>query len=282
MTDLKGNRRRRTPKRFSNGDNVDGRRAEGLAPRHVVNLRPLRNQAGRPTQQDIDRRKRHVIEVAMNLFLTRGYLGVSLVQIAKNAGVATRTVYQHFGNKETLFRTVISARELSPMNERPDLRNVETLFELLMRLAHYVSDVALNGRSVSLMRLIIAEAQRFPEITKKVADAGLNSLLNTLSQVFDQLEKASAIPGDDHALTARLFIDLILGFGPLRRYANWEANFPAEEELESKVSLFVLGRFGPEVAKMAKKRKRYILRSDSGQRCHDETALDELARGGPT
>ena len=218
-------------------------------------LLPLRNNAGRPTQKEIERRKDHVLEVAADLFVTHGYMGVSLVEISKRAGVATRTVYQHFGDKETLFKTVVSARELSPMNERPSIEKGDTLFGLLMRLSHYVCDVAFRDRSVDLMRLIIAETQRFPDTAKKITNAALNALLHNLSGVFQQLEEVGAIKQDDHALTSRLFLDLILGFAPLRYYTNWEAHSPTDTELAAKVDLFVMGRFGPDAAKTSKTRR---------------------------
>jgi len=215
----------------------------------------MRNNAGRPTLKEIERRKHHVLEVAADLFVRHGYMGVSLVEIAKRAGVATRTVYQHFGDKESLFKTVMSGRELSPIKERPVLEKGDTLYALLMRLSHYVCDAAFRDRSVDLMRLIIAETQRFPETAKKVTDAALHALLHNLSNVFQQLEDAGAIKRNDHALTSRLFLDLILGFAPLRHYTNWEAHLPTDAELGTKVDLFILGRFGPEVAKTAKTRR---------------------------
>jgi len=56
-------------------------------------------QAGRPTLVELERRKRKVLEVATKLFVRDGYSATSLVDIAKGAGVATRTVYQHFGGQ---------------------------------------------------------------------------------------------------------------------------------------------------------------------------------------
>ncbi len=41
------------------------------------------------------------------LFLTAGYDGVNLDQVALRAEVARQTVYNNFGSKETLFRSVV-------------------------------------------------------------------------------------------------------------------------------------------------------------------------------
>jgi len=44
---------------------------------------------------------------------------VTLADIAKQAGVATRTLYQHFGDKEAIFREVVYARDAAGI-ARPD------------------------------------------------------------------------------------------------------------------------------------------------------------------
>ena len=76
------------------------------------------NQAGRPTAVELERRKGRVMEVATALFVANGYAATSLVDIARGAGVATRTLYRHFGDKEALFREVIFARDAqyAPVN----------------------------------------------------------------------------------------------------------------------------------------------------------------------
>lgn len=44
-----------------------------------------------------------ILEAAERMFLQQGYEGVSMDQIAAEAGVSKLTVYSHFGDKDTLF-----------------------------------------------------------------------------------------------------------------------------------------------------------------------------------
>ena len=46
-------------------------------------------------------------EAAMTEFLDKGFLGASLRQIVKNAGVTTGAFYGHFPNKEALFAAIV-------------------------------------------------------------------------------------------------------------------------------------------------------------------------------
>ncbi len=47
-----------------------------------------------------------IVEVAHELFITQGYHGTSMRQIAKDAGIALGGIYNHFASKEDVFRTV--------------------------------------------------------------------------------------------------------------------------------------------------------------------------------
>ena len=64
----------------------------------------MQASAGRP--KDLEKRQR-ILEVARQLFLQHGYHGSSMDHIAKEAHVTKLTVYNHFQDKENLFRGAI-------------------------------------------------------------------------------------------------------------------------------------------------------------------------------
>jgi TetR/AcrR family transcriptional regulator, mexJK operon transcriptional repressor len=132
-------------------------------------------KAGRPTSDELERRKQKIMQVATAAFVTDGYAGTSLVEIAKGAGVATRTVYQHFGDKESIFRHVMFARETAAVFAPPAIGPEDSLLEIMMRAANYIHEVSLRPTTVDLMRLTISESRRFPELTKKLTDATYQS-----------------------------------------------------------------------------------------------------------
>ena len=61
---------------------------------------------GRP--KDLAKRAA-ILEAAERMFLQQGYEGVSMDQIAAEAGVSKLTVYSHFGDKDTLFTEAAAA-----------------------------------------------------------------------------------------------------------------------------------------------------------------------------
>ena len=62
---------------------------------------------GRP--KDLSKRAA-ILEAAKRMFSSEGYAGVSMDQIAAEAGVSKLTVYSHFGDKEALFAAAVRAK----------------------------------------------------------------------------------------------------------------------------------------------------------------------------
>ena len=214
--------------------------------------RKRKNLAGRPTASELDRRKALVMDVATALFVERGFAATSLVDIARGAGVATRTLYQHFGDKEAIFRDVIFARDEGAALERPSVEPGDTLFSALERAGRYAYAVTYRERSIGLMRLMIAESNRFPDFMKTVAISIFARFRRNTEKVFEALEAAKLIPPGDYARSSELFSDLVLGSHPIMVYTNWDAEMPSDRDLEERVELFILGRFGAAVAKAAR------------------------------
>jgi AcrR family transcriptional regulator len=223
-------------------------------------------QAGRPTLAELERRKKKVLEVATKLFVREGYAATSIVDIAKGAGVATRTVYQHFGDKPAIFQEVIYARDIGATVAPPELHEGESLFDVLMRMGRYACEVALRGQAVELMRLMIAERNRFPQLMKKVANATFFRFQHNVEHVFEDLARRGVIPDEDHVTSAKFFIDFVLGQTPMHIYTEWLSQAPTDEELEAKIDIFILGRFGPQIARKARTPLRAGRRAGSAEK----------------
>lgn len=216
---------------------------------------PTRSQAGRPTIAELERRKATVMDIAMQLFVAQGYAETSLVDIAKRASVATRTLYQHFGDKEAIFQDVVSAfREANMMPLSTPDENA-TVYEALHRQASDLCAHVFAQPSIDLMRLMVAESQRFPDLMKKVATITFARVLTNIKNAFEVLAERGLIPADDHTLSARLFVDLILGNLPILAYTNWASIRPTAADIDRKLDLFITGRFGPDVFRTARTRR---------------------------
>jgi TetR/AcrR family transcriptional regulator, mexJK operon transcriptional repressor len=213
------------------------------------------NQAGRPTASELERRKGRVMEVATQLFVGHGFAATSLVDIARDAGVATRTLYQHFGDKEAIFREVIYARDAEAALQAPTVEKGDTLYSTLLRASHYAYTITYREQSVGLMRLMIAESKRFPEFMQSVATTIFAHFRRNIENVLEALEGAGLIPSGNHDRSAELFSDLVLGSHPIMTYTNWDSTIPTDKDIEERLDMYILGRFGPAVARTARTRK---------------------------
>lgn len=221
----------------------------------VKTKRKRSNQAGRPTAAELDRRKERVMQVATELFVERGFAATSLVDIARGAGVATRTLYQHFGDKEVIFREVIFARDAEAALQPPKVEPGDTLYSALLNASNYAYEITYRERSIGLMRLMIAESNRFPEFMQSVAKSIFSHFRSNIEKVLEALAGAGLIPQGNHARSAELFSDLVLGSHPIMTYTNWDSALPGKADVEERLEMFILGRFGPTVAKNARTKK---------------------------
>ncbi len=195
------------------------------------------------------------MDVATELFVQRGYAATTLVDIARGAGVATRTLYQHFGDKEAIFSEVIFARDASTAIARPEVIDGDTIFDALRRAGRYAYAVTYRDQSIGLMRLMIAESNRFPEFMRAVVQSIFTRFRRNFEKVFEALELAALIPAGDHGRTAELFSDVVLGSKPIMTYTDWDSAAPSDEDLDERIDMFILGRFGASVARVARSRK---------------------------
>jgi AcrR family transcriptional regulator len=103
--------------------------------------------------------------VAAELFLKRGYDGVTIDKVVELAGGSKSTVYSEFGGKCGLFINSIETlcRESSEPLARIDYTGLN-LEQSLKKLAFQILKLISAKRSVDLHRLAIGEAANCPEV----------------------------------------------------------------------------------------------------------------------
>jgi TetR/AcrR family transcriptional repressor of mexJK operon len=121
-------------------------------------------------------KSRAIIDAARRVFLTHGFVGGSVDAIAAAAGVSKQTIYNHYGDKDALFRAVVRASQ-------PDVdTRVAAMEQTLSGSTDLAADLRLAGRRwvtealdpgvASLRRLVIAEWDRHPWLLDEWRRAG--------------------------------------------------------------------------------------------------------------
>jgi AcrR family transcriptional regulator len=103
--------------------------------------------------------------VAADLFLKRGYDGVTIDRVVELAGGSKSTVYSEFGGKCGLFISSIETlcRESNEGLTKIDYTGLD-LEQSLKKLAFHILKLITAKRSVDLHRLAIGEAANCPEV----------------------------------------------------------------------------------------------------------------------
>ncbi|MCM1034420.1 MAG: TetR/AcrR family transcriptional regulator [Paludibacter sp.] len=68
-------------------------------------------------------RRNQILEKAFELYLLKGYSGVSVSVLAEELGIGCATMYYYFQDKEELFRAVIQRYYLDPRTESLNVPN---------------------------------------------------------------------------------------------------------------------------------------------------------------
>ena len=104
-------------------------------------------------------------KVAGDLFLRRGYDGVTIDQIVELAGGSKSTVYSEFGGKCGLFISSIErlCRESTEPLTKIDYTGLD-LRQSLIKLGFHILKLITEKQSVDLHRLAIGEAAQCPEV----------------------------------------------------------------------------------------------------------------------
>ena len=113
-------------------------------------------------------RREQILAAAFDEFAINGYAATRLDDVAQRARIAKGTVFLHFKNKKLLFRSVV--RNMI----HPVLGDVDAFVasfpgsaEDLLRelLSRPYSEVVKNEKARGIIRLLIAEARNFPQLS---------------------------------------------------------------------------------------------------------------------
>ena len=158
--------------------------------------------------------RERVLRAATRSFLARGY-GSSIDDIARGAGVARQTVYEHFNCKDALFQEAVHGlvgRVLVTVDAAPrDLRTTLVRFALAYRRR------VLGGQGIALFRALVPEVPRFRALARSMYAAGLGETVRRLAARLERAMDADELRRDDPEFAAELFLGMLVGQERVRR-----------------------------------------------------------------
>lgn len=173
-------------------------------------------------------KREQILQGAMQVFLHHGYAGTSMDRAATAAGVSKQTIYSHFKDKDGLFTALIERVTIDRLQQelgRTELQGEPAVW--LRQLAEAFLQKLSDQEYLNLLRLIVAESARFPELAKlyyrTVIQRG-RSILCTYFSAHPELQVS------DPEATAHVFMGALVSFLMAQEIMYGKEITPIEQE----------------------------------------------------
>jgi TetR/AcrR family transcriptional regulator, mexJK operon transcriptional repressor len=175
-----------------------------------MNPEPCPQIARRPGRPSLSNEQ--LLDKALDLFLAQGFERTSIEAICQAAGMAKRTVYARYGDKQTLFRAALTraiAEWIVPI-ERLRAEEVDDFEQSLLAIGEILLANIMSPAGLRLLRLTNAESGRSPEIGATNVQQGTEPTIAYLADLFAR-RLGGAMHEIDPRDAAEGFLHLVTG-----------------------------------------------------------------------
>ncbi|NES18508.1 MAG: TetR/AcrR family transcriptional regulator [Symploca sp. SIO3E6] len=164
------------------------------------------------TKNNVTNKAERILVGALQTFATYGYAAASMDRIAAAAGVSKPTLYNYFQDKEGLFTALINQfTQDKPMAVLEESLLLQTpLRDSLKYLASVLlNDFANKQPKFTLIRLVIGQSGKFPDLAQTMIKNVHKPVLEKLSYLFTHHPDSKAT---DPEVSASMFAGSIMHY----------------------------------------------------------------------
>jgi len=204
---------------------------------------------GRPPKDCEGEVEERILNAARKVFLEHGFEGSSVDEIAVAARSGKPTIYARIGDKRALFTAVVMRDVVGRIGQfKNEAPNEGTIEERLARVATALLQWTLESERMALLRLAIAEVNRFPDLASQVSQNAQQLSTEVAVRVLGEMTQSddigalAAFAADRIAVTARTFLDLVVVPVLLRGLFEHQVNVLSEEistHIKRRVTFFL-------------------------------------------
>ena len=164
---------------------------------------------GRP--KDLGKRAA-ILEAAKQLFAREGFNGVSMDQIAAEAGVSKLTVYSHFGDKDALFAAAVQAKceEMLP-DALFEIELKGSLRDQLKAIAQAFFALVTSEEAISTHRMMMVPGNIDDKLKRTFWEAGPQRTHDAFAAMLQALVAKGELDVPDVGTASVQFFTLIKG-----------------------------------------------------------------------
>jgi AcrR family transcriptional regulator len=200
---------------------------------------------GRPQVRPDDETRGIIYEAARDAFAGSGYAATSMEEVARRAGVSTKTLYRLVPNKAALFEGMVSDRldrfVSSVKLDAVDHADIEqALYTALMACA----DLTLDEEVIAIQRMMLQETGKHSDLAGTFYE---NAIVRTTAALADWLrvqQKRGLIELDNFEEAAGMLLGMVAS-APRRAAMFGGVALPSRPQIEARVracaALFLRG-----------------------------------------
>lgn len=178
----------------------------------VQKVAETRNRGGRPSREEAPRRAERLLDIATDNFVRLGYADTTLDRIALEAGVAKRTIYSRYPDKQTLFFAVVARLSERRVFEELPSGDDLSVEEALRRFARTMIERGLKPEELTITRMILAELNHFPDLGQTLWKAVEDEHGQTLIRYFRAQRQKGTIRSIRPSFLADIFLDSVFSY----------------------------------------------------------------------
>src|ERR1700691_2591471 len=185
-------------------------------------------------------RPQETLEAAFGEFSRNGYATTTLDQIAEHAGVTKGTIYVYFENKEHLFISMVrefTKAAYDTVQGMYETHDGSTADLLRAQFSFIYQHIVEDRRRREVVRMLIAEAPRFPELADRYHEEILRPCLDMLRQAIQrgvdsgEFRNSSILNAPQIVIAPIALVDLWIMMFDQRKPLDLKAYFEAHLDL---------------------------------------------------
>jgi TetR/AcrR family fatty acid metabolism transcriptional regulator len=160
----------------------------------------------KPRTENEEGKGDRILKAAERIFAEKGYYKARLAEIAKLAGVAEGTVYEYFGNKETLLLSIPDRHFRRYMQELPEVFEIRNPIRKLRRFIKYYFSLFSNERD--FLKTFLIQIQLSRRFYRTEHFEGFVNFFRIIEQIIEEGKAQGCFRRD---VNPRVFRNMFIG-----------------------------------------------------------------------
>jgi TetR/AcrR family transcriptional repressor of mexJK operon len=181
-----------------------------------------------------------ILQAGTRVFMEQGFESANMDEVARIASVSKATIYSHFDGKQDLFGAIITGRcqamipaiEAAVLGDQPPT-------EALRTIGRQFLDLLVTKGPLSLYRVVLSEAGRFPALGRTVYRSGPDKVAEARAAYLARQHEAGVLDVPCPRVSAEQFFGMVLGHIHVRLLLGITETVPEPEERGRIVELAV-------------------------------------------